>query len=171
MIFVFTVCTTLLRVFEELLGKTWNFTCQNLEIAGNNSLPKSKWVDQTRFCLILVSNRYVNLPTLGDHFWEVWMGDLCISLQRFALLSLECYFLKTCALFLAFYQGITRSGRNQMQLQKITLTFQSGGLALFEGRIDIYKFITTKNVLLQEIIHSVHDEHNYRLRKWSESRK
>ena len=52
-----------------------------------------------------------------------------------------------------------------MQLQKITLTFRSGGLALFEGRIDIYKFITTENVLLLEIIHSVHDEHNYRLRK------
>ena len=111
MIFMFTVCTTLLRVFKELLGKTWNFTCQNLEIAGNNSLQKSKWVDQTRFCLILVSNRYVNLPILGDHFWKVWMGDLCISLQRFALLLLECYFLKTCALFLAFYQGITRSRR------------------------------------------------------------
>ena len=31
-----------------------------------------------------------------------------------------------------------------MQLQKITLTFRSGGLVLFEGRIDIYKFITTK---------------------------
>ena len=58
-----------------------------------------------------------------------------------------------------------------MQLQKITLTFRSGGLVLFEGRIDIYKFITTENVLLLEIIHSVHDEHNYRLRKWSESRK
>lgn len=111
MIFMFTVCTTFLRVFEELLGKTWNFTCQNLEIAGNNSLRKSKWVDQTRFCLILVSNRYVNLPILGDHFWKVWMGDLCISLQRFALLLLECYFLKTCALFLAFYLGITRSRR------------------------------------------------------------
>lgn len=160
MIFKFTVCTTLLRVFEELLGKTWNFTCQNLEIAGNNSLQKSKWVDQTRFCLILVSNRYVNLPILGDHFWKVWLGDLCISLQRFALLLLECYFLKTCALFLAFYQGITRSRRNQMQLQKITLTFRSGGLVLFEGRIDIYKFITTKNDWLLEIIHSVHDEHN-----------
>ena len=47
-----------------------------------------------------------------------------------------------------------------MQLQKITLTFRSGGLVLFEGRIDIYKFITTKNILLLEIIHSVHDEHN-----------
>ena len=88
------------------------------------------------------------------------MGDLCISLQRFALLLLECYFLKTCALFLGFYQGITRSRRNQMQLQKITLTFRSGGLVLFEGRIDIYKFITTKNDWLLEIIHSLHDEHN-----------
>lgn len=47
-----------------------------------------------------------------------------------------------------------------MQLQKITLTFQSGGLVLFEGRIDIYKFITTKNDWLLEIIHSLHDEHN-----------
>ena len=47
-----------------------------------------------------------------------------------------------------------------MQLQKITLTFRSGGLVLFEGRIDIYKFITTKNDWLLEIIHSVRDEHN-----------
>ena len=45
-----------------------------------------------------------------------------------------------------------------MQLQKITPTFRSGGLVLFEGRIDIYKFITKRNALLPEITHSVHQK-------------